>query len=238
MGSVGGAAAGLPPPDHRAMSHVAPSFLGHPPSHVPSPQPMLNTNSYYPQMHHHMPQGSLDADAWRRDQRLHMPAAHYHSQSYGGPMSRHVHPGHMSHYHGLHPHQSKRPFDSSLLEQKMPVGLHNDPYLSSSEHVRQASHDSGLGYPITPYQSEQIMDYEEVDNNGSMHGNHMGSTGIQAVGQLHPQAPPNRSIMEQLQGPSADLGMDIDGSFQPPAIDTLPELNQENQYFTTGGAWV
>ena len=233
MGSVGGAS-GLPPPEHRAMVNP---FLGHPPAHVPSPQPMLNNSGagYYQQMHHHMAQGSLDADAWRRDQRLHMPAAHHqYSQSYGGPMSRHVHPGHMSHYqhHGMHPHHNKRPFDSSLLEQKMPVGLHGDPYLSSSDHVRQASHDSGLGYPITPYQSEQIMDYEEVDNS-SMHGNH-----IQGVGQLHPQVPPNRSIMEQLQGPTAEIGMELDGSFQPPAIDTLPELNQENQYFTTGGAWV
>jgi hypothetical protein len=45
--------------------------------------------------------------------------------------------------------------------------LYNDPYLSSSGHVRQASHDSGLGTTVMPYQAELGAEYEEGMDTGT-----------------------------------------------------------------------
>lgn len=243
----------MPPPDHATAmmaqhQHLSP-FVAHPQHATPSQQlHSSGTGGFY----HHMAQNSLNADVWGRPGADHrqLHSHHQYSQSFSGHMHRHMasHPVHMSHYQhqmaGMHPQaQSKRGYDAPLMEQKMPVSLHGDPYLSSSDHVRQASHDSGLGYPITPYQSEPgIMDFEEMD--GSLHGNHMGSSGpstlAHSVGQQHPHPPPNRSLIEQLQGPS-ELGMEIENNFQPaPTGDILPELaSQENHYpFPGGAAWV
>ena len=51
---------------------------------------------------------------------------------------------------------------------RVPATLYNDPYLSSSGHVRQASHDSGLGTTVMPYQTELGADYDEGMDTGSV----------------------------------------------------------------------
>lgn len=50
---------------------------------------------------------------------------------------------------------------------RVPATLYNDPYLSSSGHVRQASHDSGLGTTVMPYQAELGAEYEEGMDTGN-----------------------------------------------------------------------
>ena len=50
-----------------------------------------------------------------------------------------------------------------------PVTLYNDPYLSSSSHERQASHDSGLGVTAIPYgQSEESMVHSSMSTDQPM----------------------------------------------------------------------
>ena len=89
-------------------------------------------------------------------------------QPYGAPMHRPMSsvPAPMNHFGALHqPLQSKRSFDLTMMDHhgtKVPVTLQGDPYLN--DHARQASHDSGLGYP---YQSDQnLMDFEEGFDGG------------------------------------------------------------------------
>lgn len=48
---------------------------------------------------------------------------------------------------------------------RVPATLYNDPYLSSN-HIRQASHDSGLGVTAMPYQSDVAMDFDESMETG------------------------------------------------------------------------
>ena len=72
-----------------------------------------------------------------------------------------------------HPDQQQQQQQHMLQQNQMMAGpgnevsrvpaatLYNDPYLSSSGHVRQASHDSGLGTTVMPYQAELGAEYEE-----------------------------------------------------------------------------
>lgn len=70
------------------------------------------------------------------------------------------------------PYEAHRPQDHILqqqpnvMEASRAPGLYNDPYLSSNNHIRQASHDSGLGVTAMPYQSDVGMDFEEGMDTG------------------------------------------------------------------------
>lgn len=78
-----------------------------------------------------------------------------------------------------HPDQQQQQQQHMLQQNQMMAGpgnevsrvpaatLYNDPYLSSSGHVRQASHDSGLGTTVMPYQAELGAEYEEGMDTGS-----------------------------------------------------------------------
>ena len=79
-----------------------------------------------------------------------------------------------------HPDQQQQQQQQHMLQQNQmmagPPGgevnranasLYNDPYLSSSGHVRQASHDSGLGTTVMPYQAELGAEYEEGMDTGN-----------------------------------------------------------------------
>lgn len=115
-----------------------------------------------------------------------LPPQHHHSHSYAGHMSRGVVQGGYQNYSPqqgmtLHPQlpvdkdARRLPFDSHqhLLQQPniaeashVPATLYNDPYLSSNNHIRQASHDSGLGVTAMPFQSEVGMDFDESMDTG------------------------------------------------------------------------
>lgn len=110
---------------------------------------------------------------------------HSHSHSYAG-ISRGMAQGGYQNYSTqpsmtLHQHDKdvrRLPYDSHrqehLLQQQpniaeashIPATLYNDPYLSSNNHIRQASHDSGLGVTAMPYQSEAGMDFDESMDTG------------------------------------------------------------------------
>lgn len=128
-----------------------------------------------------------------------MPPQHHHSHSYAGHMSRGVAGGFQGYTSQqgmtLHPQVDKDvrrlPYDSHhrqehLLQQQqaniaeashVPATLYNDPYLSSNNHIRQASHDSGLGVTAMHYQSE-VMDFE--DNSMDQSSSKMPHLGIDA----------------------------------------------------------
>jgi hypothetical protein len=130
----------------------------------------------------------------------------------------------MGHYPNLHSQlQSKRSYDFSAAMMDPsgnplkgpPVTLSGDPYLN--EHARQASHDSGLGYP---YQSEQnMMDFDEGFDGGLHTIPHMGSN----PGLVPEHAPHGGShpILDQLQTtpeidhqhPQMDFCSDMLGDF-------------------------
>lgn len=114
---------------------------------------------------------------------------HHHSHSFAG-MTRGVAHGGYQNYSpqqsmALHPQLPvdkdvrRLPFDSHhqqehLLQQQanvaeanpVPATLYNDPYLSSNNHIRQASHDSGLGVTSMPYQSDVGMEFDEGMDTG------------------------------------------------------------------------
>lgn len=120
---------------------------------------------------------------------------HQHSHSYAG-VARAVPVGaapFYSHQHGAGLHQQemqrRQPFDiqqrsdqQHMLQQqnqmmvgggsgevnRVPATLYNDPYLSSSGHVRQASHDSGLGTTVMSYPTELGGEYEEGMDTGNV----------------------------------------------------------------------
>ena len=122
---------------------------------------------------------------------------HHHSHSYAG-VSRGIPHGYQNFSHQqqgmtLHQHlqvdkDARRlpplPYDSHqqdpLMQQPniaeashVPATLYNDPYLSSNNHNRQASHDSGLGVTSMPYQTETGMDFDEnMDTGHSMKSSH------------------------------------------------------------------
>lgn len=113
-------------------------------------------------------------------------AQHQHSHSYAG-MSRGIPHGYQNYTPQqsmtLHQHLQvdkdvrRLPYDSHqqdpLMQQPnlaeashVPATLYNDPYLSSSNHNRQASHDSGLGVTATPYQTDAGMDFDDSMDTG------------------------------------------------------------------------
>ena len=132
-----------------------------------------------------------------------MPPQHHHSHSYAGHMSRGVGPGYQnfSPQQGMALHSQlpvdkdarRLPYDSHhrqehLLQQQqaniaeashVPATLYNDPYLSSNNHIRQASHDSGLGVNAMPYQSE-IMDFDESGMDVGQSSNKIPHLGMDA----------------------------------------------------------
>ena len=124
---------------------------------------------------------------------------HQHSHSYAADMSRRIAHGGYQNYSPqqsmpLHPQlpvDKRIPYDphhrpEHLLQQQpnvaeasqVPATLYNDPYLSSNNHIRQASHDSGLGVTSMPYQSEVGMDFDESMDTG------------------HSKVPPNRDYLD------------------------------------------
>lgn len=118
---------------------------------------------------------------------------------------------------------------------QIPTTLYGDPILS--DHVRSASHDSGLGGPTTfPYQSDApMMDYDDgMDTSG----------GMQAM-KFQPgiRGPPNRTLENYLEGmPSTE----VDSSFPDPnsAMDTellsggLPSGMGGDMFNDNMGQWV
>ena len=116
------------------------------------------------------------------------------------------------------PISAKRSYD---FDQKLPVSLQGDPYLSTSSHVRDASRDSGLGYPVTPYQDQSVM---EIDD--GFDGGQMGAPS-QHVAQGH--------ALQQQQTPMMQNPEEIDllGN-----SSMLGDLNQESHLFSSGAAWV
>jgi hypothetical protein len=133
-----------------------------------------------------------------------MPSHHSHSRSFAGHMSRGVDPGGYQNYspqQGMALHSQlpvdkdprRLPYDSHhrqehLLQQQqaniaeashVPATLYNDPYLSSNNHIRQASHDSGLGPNAMHYQSE-IMDFEDNSMDIGQPSNKMSHLSIDA----------------------------------------------------------
>lgn len=175
-------------------------------------------------------------------------ASHQQSHSFAG----HMHGGHMSGggyfgmgggAHGqLH---SKRSFDftmGGMDHHRIPVTLQGDPYLS--EHGRQASHDSGLGYPVTPYQGEQgMLDYEEGFDggvhNGGGGGGPMGSSNQLNHEQNIQGVPNNHGLLDHIPPPSSgELGGDNQQQPMEFGGEMLGEFgNQPNQIFPTG-EWV
>ena len=105
---------------------------------------------------------------------------HHHSHSFAG-MSRmgqgypsySPQPGTMSLHqhlqvdkrHSYDPHHRQEHIlqqqPNRMEASRVPATLYNDPYLSSNNHIRQASHDSGLGVTSMPYQSDIGMDFDE-----------------------------------------------------------------------------
>ena len=64
--------------------------------------------------------------------------------------------------------QQQQQHQPNVMEvNRAPPGLYNDPYLSSNNHIRQASHDSGLGVTAMPYQSDVGMEFDEGMDTGS-----------------------------------------------------------------------
>lgn len=112
---------------------------------------------------------------------------HHHSYSYAGSRPGVAHgnyqnfsPQQNMSLHPQLPMDKRVPYDSHhraehVLQQQqanvgdashVPATLYNDPYLSSNNHIRQASHDSGLGVTAMPYQSEVGMDFDENMDTG------------------------------------------------------------------------
>ena len=232
---------GLPRGDHMAGGMVTPhNILGAQPPYTPQQQTtptgslthMAGHQPTFPHysQHRHINNQSLDhtqlggmggiAEGGDPRSHLHPLMSHQYSQSYGGPVHRPMSsvPAPMGgHYPGMHvPLSSKRSYDLTMMEHgpggKPPVTLGGDPYLS--EHARQASHDSGLGYP---YQGDQgMMEFDDTFD-GGLHSlpPHPGMPQEQG-------GPPNHGLMDPLQGPPGgeveshpqmDFGQDMLGDF-------------------------
>lgn len=245
------------------LSHLQP----HQPHHMPPNlhYDSLHNNNY--SMRHHVNNRSVDVTALSgmggamegggMNPFHHRPQSANHQQSHS--ISGHMHGHGGAGYFGMGPSHgqlhSKRSFDFTMAagggagmdHHRIPVTLQGDPYLS--EHGRQASHDSGLGYPVTPYQGEQgMLDYDESGFDGgvpSMNGGGgpMGSSNqlnqdqsVQGVGNNHVGA--GGGLLDHLPPGSADLG----GNDQQQPMDFGGEMlgdfgNQPNQIFPTG-EWV
>lgn len=142
---------------------------------------------------------------------------HHHSHSFAG-ISRGIPQGYQNYssQQGMTLHQHlqvekdvrRLPYDSHqqdhLMQQQpnvaeashVPATLYNDPYLSSNNHIRQASHDSGLGVTAMPYQTETGMEFDD-----SMETGHSLSKASQNQDYfedtLHPE---QQQIPEQMEG--------------------------------------
>lgn len=92
----------------------------------------------------------------------------------------------MQHHYMQHRRQMEQQQKLQLAGEpnRIPNTLYGDPYLSSGEHIRQASHDSGLGTTTTPYPSEMgIMDLDEgMDTNAGSLPGVLGKTYIPGAG--------------------------------------------------------
>lgn len=147
--------------------------------------------------------------------------AHHYSHSHSGHPSRLYHP---------HPHlQLKRSFD--LVDpgnsNKVPVSLQGDPYLS--EHARQASHDSGLGYPVTPFQGEPMMDLDEGFDSSISSSVH------------HHSIETNRVMLGSTLSGEVEQHSTMDFDFTQPPVSgdgMLSDINNQTTHFYGGGAWV
>lgn len=99
---------------------------------------------------------------------------------------------------------------------QIPTTLYGDPYLSSSDHVRQASHDSGLGPTTMPYPSDIGVDFDDSMDTSSTGGIPVNKPpgGI--------RGPPNRTIeyIESMQSSDAELGIQD----QQPSMETEQSL--------------
>ena len=233
-----------PPTDHMGMHR--PAYPGGA-EQLTHQQPHPHHMSHYPPAHYQMRHpvslditpmpgmGGLDMLSYQ--QRPH--SAHQHSHSFAGHMHSHMTGG--GHYGAMGMHsqlQAKRSFDISMMEQhKVPVTLQGDPYLS--EHGRQASHDSGLGYPVTPYQGDQgLMEYEEGFDNGLQSVNHMGGGGAsnhvnQERGGIQGVAV-NHGLLDHLPG-AGELG----GDHHPQQMEFGGEmLGEFGNHGFPSGEWV
>ena len=97
---------------------------------------------------------------------------------------------------------------------RIPTTLYGDPYLSSSSHTHQASHDSGLGTAM-PYPSDigAMMDLDEgMDTSGGIQPSSKPGLPMGARG------PPNRTLdyLESMPGTDVDAGIQE----QPGSMDT------------------
>ncbi len=243
-----------PPTDHAHLGlHQRPGYPGgdqlthhqpHPP-HLQNPPYSAHFPIRHPSNNHSLDitpipgMGGIDSMTHYHSQRPH--SAHQHAYSFGGG---HMH-SHMggSHYGmGIHGQlQSKRSFDITLMEHhanKVPVTLQGDPYLS--EHGRQASHDSGLGYPVTPYQDHGMMDYEEGFDGNLQSMGHVGGASNQINQERnHVQggAAVNHGLLDHLPG-TGELGGEQQQQQMEFGGEMLGEFgNHGNQIFGTG-EWV
>ena len=148
----------------------------------------------------------------------------------------------MSNHYGLNVHaqvQSKRSFDLTMMEHhnsKVPVTLQGDPLFS--EHGRQASHDSGLGYPVTPYQGEQgVMEFEEGFEGGLHPMGHLPGGNQINQERNNVQGVTNHGLLDHLTAPS-ELGAE----HQPQQMDfggeMLGEFGSHGNQIFGGGEWV
>ena len=114
---------------------------------------------------------------------------------------------------------------------RAPPSLYNDPYLSSSSHVRQASHDSGLGATALPYQSDMGMEFDEgMDvSSGVQSSKSSFSSGN--------RGPPNRTLeyLETMSSSEVDTGLQ-----ESPQVMTTDQPMQEQMEgeFLERLAWV
>ena len=235
-GTPPGFAQAFPQPSYNQgqLSHHQPPQIGHP--HFTSQyhhHPMRHMSNNQSLDASHMPgMGGMEGD--HRSHVHQLRPHHHYSQSYGGPMHHMIGHGSVCHYgHGNHGQlQGKRSYDLTMMDPKIPVGLHGDPYLS--EHARQASHDSGLGYPVTPYQTDQnMMDFDEGYEAGLHTVGHVGTN--QGVTQEpNIQGASNHSLLDQLPG-AGEMDQQQAMDF---GSDMLDFSNQGNNHLFGAGQWV
>ena len=159
---------------------------------------------------------------------------HHHSHSFAGVPRAMGHgysafPPHTGGMGGVHPDMQRLPYEAQqhdqLLQQQQhhqqqqqrnlmeagraPGALYSDPYLSSNNHIRQASHDSGLGVTAMPYQ-DVGMDFED---------------GMDTAHSSVNKGPLNREYM-----PNTDIDTD--------ALQTDPQMQEQMERDLLGGRWV
>lgn len=160
---------------------------------------------------------------------------HHHSHSFAGvPRGvAHGYPAYSPHaggMAGLHQDLQRLPYEARqhdhILQQhhqqqhnvmdagRAPGGaLYSDPYLSSNNHIRQASHDSGLGVTAMPYQ-DVGMEFEEGMDTTT-------TTGHSSVNKVH---------LNQEYMPNTDIDTE--------ALQTDPQMQEQMEGDLLGGRWV